>query len=269
MRHLVPTILAWVLTLQSVPAESPGDEPFLPPPEAVPRAVAPAHLPTAGRSNDIPFWRDPNRWSFQVGVAFITESTINDLLVGQPALARGDAEGQIYLLEGALKLTSFEPTIAGVRIELDLHLPVVLGLVDERGSHPFPQYSAGVMLQWKTFPWNRWLQTTFESAIGLTYSQQVLAVQRQRYPDRDRSHLEFYWPLQLTLALPRHPQHQLVLFNHHHSGGTLFHKGGANSLGVGYRLRLGGREPASFMDVGESCRMEISVRILLSVHIPL
>jgi hypothetical protein len=242
MRLLGPPILACILFLPDLAAEVAADRPFPHPPATLPDADATLHpIPAVERPSAIPFWRDPDRWSFQVGVAFITESTINEIVTGDVALARGEAEGQIYLLQGALKLASFEPTIAGARVELDLHLPVVLGLVNERGSDLFPQYSAGVMLQWKTFPWNRWLQTTFESAIGLTYSHQVLAVQRQRYPDRDRSHLEFYWPLQLTLTLPRHPQHQLVLFNHHHSGGTLFHKGGANSLGVGYRLLLGGR----------------------------
>jgi len=92
-----------------------------------------------------------------------------------------------------------------------------------------------VTLRWKSFPWNHWVYTTIESGVGLTYSQHVLQIERSRHPGRDRSHLEFYWPIQLTLAHPRHRQHQLVLFLHHHSGGTIFHTGGANSLGAGYR----------------------------------
>jgi hypothetical protein len=60
------------------------------------------------------------------------------------ALARGEAEGQIYLLQASLRLASFEPRIFGTRAELDLELPLVLGLVDESGSSLFPQYSAGV-----------------------------------------------------------------------------------------------------------------------------
>jgi hypothetical protein len=85
------------------------------------------------------------------------------------------------------------------------------------------------------------VDTTFETAIGLTYSHQVLAIERVRYPDRDRSHLEFYWPIQFTFAHPRHQQHRLVLFNHHHSGGHIFHRGGANSLGIAYRYVFGNR----------------------------
>jgi hypothetical protein len=186
-----------------------------------------------------PFWRDPDQWSFQVGVAFITDSTINSISQGEVGLASGDAGGQLYLLQASLKLGSFEPSLFGWRVDLDLELPAVLGLVDERGSDLFLQYNAGVTLRWKTFPWNRWLYTNLETGVGLTYSGQVLEIERERYPDRERSHLEFYWPIQLTLAHPRHPRHQLSLLIHHHSGGHIFHKGGANSVGFGYRLLLG------------------------------
>ncbi len=74
-----------------------------------------------------------------------------------------------------------------------------------------------------------------------TCSGRVLAVQYARHPERERSHLEFYWPIQLTAALPRHPDHRVVFFLHHHSGGWTFHRGGVNSLGVGYRRVLGAR----------------------------
>jgi hypothetical protein len=197
-------------------------------------------VPPLETAEAIPFWRDLNRWSFQAGVGLITRSTIDDLMVGQVGLARGDAAGQVYLLQASLKLAALEPRILGGRSELDIELPVVLGLVDERVDF-FSQFSAGIAARWKTFPWNRWLATNFETGFGLTYSGQVFAIQRARHMDRDRSHLEFYWPLQFTFAHPQHRQHQLVLFNHHHSGGHVFHTGGANTLGIGYRLVFGDR----------------------------
>lgn len=209
-------------------------------PMAVHHAVGMSYtIPDEESRTESPFWRDPNRWSFQLGVVFITETTIDNIAKTRLALARGDAEGQIYLLQASLKLASFEPVFLGARLEMDLELPVVLGVVNERGSDPFLQYNAGLTLRWKTFPWNRWIYTNSETGGGLTYSGQVLQIQRQRHLGRSRSHLEFYWPIQLMLAHPRHPRHQLTFLVHHHSGGHIFHAGGSNSVGFGYRLLLG------------------------------
>jgi hypothetical protein len=47
--------------------------------------------------------------------------------------------------------------------------------------------------------------------------------------------LKFNWPIQMTFALPEFPEHQLMIFIAHQSGGHIFDEGGVNSLGVGYR----------------------------------
>lgn len=177
-----------------------------------------------------------DRWSFQVGVAYITGSTIDEIAGVNGEWANGPSAGQIYLLQASYKVTTVRPELFGRRFDIDVELPLVLGVVDEHGSDLFMQYSAGVTLRWKTFPWNRWLYTNLETGVGLTYSGHVLLTERERHPNRDRSHLEFYWPVQIMLAHPRHREHQLVLLLHHHSGGTIFHTGGANSLGIGYRF---------------------------------
>lgn len=193
-------------------------------------------------TNSVPCWRDLNRWSFQFGAAFITGSTIDDLLQGKAEIGNaGDGGGQIYLLQASYKVARFNPTIFGESVALDLEAPMVLGVVDEPGNDSFMQYSAGLTLRLKSFPWNRWVYTNLETGIGLTYSQYVLRTERERHPDRERSHLEFYWPVQLTLAHPDYRRHQFVLFLHHHSGGGMFHDGGANSLGIGYRYVPGER----------------------------
>jgi hypothetical protein len=239
-------VIAWfagALGMGSVAAQRPAGEANSNIPESIPGlpiVEGVEAIPPVETAEAIPFWRDLNRWSFQAGVGFITRSTIDELAKGEVAMARGDAAGRVYLFQASLKLAALEPRILGGRNELDIELPMVLGLVDEQVDF-FPQFSAGVTARWKTFPWNRWLATNFETGIGLTYSDQVFAIQRTRHPDRDQSRLEFYWPLQFTFAHPRHQQHQLVLFNHHHSGGRIFHTGGANTLGIGYRLVLGNR----------------------------
>ena len=183
-----------------------------------------------------------DRWSFQLGVAMITDNTVDDLLafesLDQP---KGDARGQIYLLGASYTLHEFDATLFGTRVRPTLQLPAVLGIVDEDGRSPFFQYNLGVSVRWRDFPWNHYVYTNLETGVGLTYSEHVLGTERQRHPDRDRSHLEIYWPVELTLAHPSHREHQLVFFLHHHSGGRIFHEGGANSLGIGYRWALGER----------------------------
>ncbi len=189
-----------------------------------------------------PRGRELDRWSFQAGVAAITDSAIGDLFRGDAQRPSSEARGEIYLLQVSRKLAEFKPELWGQEMKLDLELPLVLGVVNEDGDGSFLQYSGGLTLRWKHFPWNHWLYTNLETGVGLTYSQHVLATERERLSGRERSHLEFYWPLQLMLAHPQHREHQLVLFIHHHSGGGIFHRGGANSVGIGYRYVIGERK---------------------------
>jgi hypothetical protein len=200
--------------------------------------------PAENEKSTLGSWRDASRWSLQFGVGFITESTVDKVALVDARLGDHEDGGELYLFQASYKLAHLDPTLFGHRVKLDLELPLVLGVVNENHNDPFMQYSGGLTLRWKTFPWNHWVYTTIESGVGLTYSQQVLQIERTRHPNRDRSHLEFYWPIQLTLAHPRHRQHQLVLFLHHHSGGTIFHTGGANSLGAGYRYVFDERRSA-------------------------
>lgn len=181
-------------------------------------------------------WTSLDRWSFQMGVAFITKSTVDEIASADGEWGNGKTGGQIYLAQVSYKLAEWQPQLFNHRVEIDGELPFALGIVKENGHDPFMQYNGGFAMRWKTFPWNKWLYTNFEMGVGLTYSQHVLTTERESHPDRERSHLEIYWPTQLMLALPKAREHQIVFFLHHHSGGTIFHTGGANSLGLGYRF---------------------------------
>lgn len=223
--------LSWLASAEALlSAESATNSPA--------EGLARAGLVSAGEK---PWWRDLNRWSFQAGAGFITGSTIDEIGIFQGEWADGDSEGEMYLFQVSYKAAQLKPEIFGARPAIDVELPLVLGVVNERGRSPFMQYSGGVTLRWKTFPWNRWLYTNLETGLGLTYSEHVLATERERHPDRHRSHLEFYWPVQLMFAHPHRRDHQFVLFLHHHSGGGIFHTGGANTLGLGYRYVPGER----------------------------
>jgi hypothetical protein len=174
-------------------------------------------------------------WSLQAGVAVITANTIDDLMKGSMTRAQGPSRGEIYLFGVSYTLRDLEIGVAGRTFHPQLELPVVIGVVDERGRSRFMDYNAGLTLRWTQFPWNEVLHTNVESGVGLSYTDKVLLIERERHPTRERSHLKFYWPIEVAFALPNYRQHQAVLFIHHQSGGHIFDRGGSNHLGVAYR----------------------------------
>lgn len=175
-------------------------------------------------------------WAFQLGVAFITSNNNTEIFYGNINLSDGAAGGQIYSLTASRSLGELEWCIGDHVFRPQMELPLTLEIVDENSRSPFPDYNAAFMLRWVDFPWNDVVRTTFGMGIGLSYSSKVLLMDQQRHPGEGRSHLKFDWPIQLTFASPNHPEHQLMLFLAHQSGGHVFDQGGVNSLGVGYRL---------------------------------
>lgn len=176
-----------------------------------------------------------DRWSFQVGTAAIMHNVIDDFVVGRFNRASGPAGGEVYLFQTSCTLRDLSWTVRERTFEPQLELPFVLGIVNENGRSPFYDIKIGLTLRWKDFPWNSHLYTNLESGVGLSYTEHVYRIERVRHPDRTRSHLKFYLPIQLTLAHPRHRQHQAVIFLHHHSGGRIIERGGTNAIGIGYR----------------------------------
>lgn len=175
------------------------------------------------------------RWAFEVGVAVIGEKRITELFQRKGTFAEGDAGGRIYLFTLYYTFHVFPVWVGDNKHFPQLETHLTLGVVDERARSPFLDYNAAVAIRWNDFPWNRILYTTFATGVGLSYSEKVFAMDRRRHPGQERSHLKFDWPLQITLAHPRHRSHQFVLFNQHQSGGHIFDRGGVNSLGVGYK----------------------------------
>src|SRR5690349_5713511 len=84
---------------------------------------------TLRASNAVPSWKSLDRWSFQFGVGFITESAVDDIGSLRGDLADGDAEGEVYLMQASYKVARWVPSVFGHPMELDGELPVVLGVV--------------------------------------------------------------------------------------------------------------------------------------------
>jgi hypothetical protein len=177
-------------------------------------------------------------WSVQVGAAYVTQRNIGEMFTKGPKASDGAAEGEIYSLTLSWVAHRFEVPLRGGLLKPQFEMYATWTLVDEAEQSLFPDYNAGVGFRWVDFPWDRWVDTSFFIGIGFSYSAHVFAIDRERHPGQERSHLKLDWPLQLTFAVPRWPEHQLVLFNDHQSGGRILDQGGVNSVGLGYRLEF-------------------------------
>lgn len=192
-----------------------------------------SELPALAHAKDLT--RD---FAVQVGVGFIQQRNIDELFTKGLSRAEGKGEGEIYSLTLQWVAQRFEIPFRGGFLRPQFEPYATLTLVNEAGRSVFPDYNAGIGFRWVDFPWDRWLDTSFFMGLGLSYSDNVFTIDRERHPGMDRSHLKFDWPLQLTFALPRWPRHQLVLFNDHQSGGRILDRGGVNSVGIGYRVEF-------------------------------
>ena len=119
-----------------------------------------------------------------------------------------------------------------------LELPFTLGIVDENGRSPFLNYAASFEVRWRDFPWNEYVSTTAAMGLGLAYSSKIFLMDKLTHQGWHRSNVKFNWPIELSLALPQFPQHQVTVFIMHQSGGHIFDRGGINNFGFGYRYGL-------------------------------
>ena len=184
--------------------------------------------------DDVP---DPLRhWSFEYGLAFITHDIIDNVALGRTSIADGPAGGQVHLLTAAYRLAEPDWRIGSSLFKPLLELPLTLGIVDENGRSPFLNYSASFQVRWRDFPWNHYLSTTAAMGVGLAYSEKIFLMDEATHAGRYRSNVKINWPIELSLALPQFPQHQVTIFIMHQSGGCMFDRGGINNFGFGYRL---------------------------------
>ncbi len=178
---------------------------------------------------------DRRLWAFEFGVAFITENNIEDIIDGEFSYGDGESGGEIYSLTVSRFLSELEWKVGDRVFRPRMEMPLTLEIFDENGRGPFPDANASFLVRWVDFPWDGLVDTTFGMGVGLSYSAKVPLMDKERHEDERRSNLKFNWPIQLTFAAPSHPEHQLVVFLSHQSGGHIFDRGGMNSLGFGYR----------------------------------
>jgi hypothetical protein len=176
-------------------------------------------------------------WAYEIGCAFITSNKIEEILFspGQTNVESGDEGGEIYTFTASRRLGELEWRMADKIFHPQMEMPLTLEIVNEHSRKPFLDYNAAFMMRWIDFPWNSYVETSLAMGVGLSYSSKVYLMDRKTHDEMDRSHLKIYWPLQITFASPKLPEHQVILFISHQSGGHIFDVGGVNSVGFGYR----------------------------------
>ena len=181
------------------------------------------------------FAKDLDRWTLGVGVAVISDNDTTGAVSGQFKKVNGDSGGWIYNINLGYILKKLSFSTDSNTYTPHLEIVSSLGFVDENTSDLFYNFNAAFAGRWIDFPWNRYLSTTIMTGIGLNYSEKIFKMDVEKHPDDDRSHLKFFWPVELTLAIPGFKHHCLVFFSHHISGGYIMDSGGIDSFGVGYR----------------------------------
>jgi hypothetical protein len=112
--------------------------------------------------------------------------------------------------------------------------------VKHMGNQHHWEFNGLVTLRWLTFPWNKYIDTTIAIGDGPSYATRKPELEKKIHRGKT-SHFLNYLMLELTFALPKAPQWNLVVRLHHRSGifGTFDGvEGASNALGVGLKYRF-------------------------------
>lgn len=181
----------------------------------------------------------PKNWAFEMGMAVLTEDDLGEIVTGHISTDRTTAGGEVYQITATRTIDSFPLYFGKNEIQTQLELPLCLEYVSQNDGDDFFTYNFALQVRVLTFPWNDIVKTSFAVGGGLSYSEQVYSNDRRFHEGKERSHIKFNLPVQLTFALPQRPDQELMLYLAHHSGGFgTFDVGGVNSVGMGVRWKF-------------------------------
>ena len=179
--------------------------------------------------------KERGKWAFELGVGIISDDTPLEYLYADFDRFEGSGEGYTYNFTASYQIHEFDWRTSESRFQPTLELPFMLTLVDQNVGGLVPDVNFGVLFRWRDFPWNHHVYTTFGIGGGLSYAFDDWQADIERHEGEDRSKLKFALSFEFTFAAPSHPEHQLVLFVDHQSGGHLFDAGGVDAWGLGFR----------------------------------
>ncbi len=171
---------------------------------------------------------DERTWAVTFDTVWLSEEELGDMLFFQAELSRS----QLWAVALSRKLASlnehsdieFEGQVAKHAGPVQRHWEVNgLGIV-----------------RWHTFPWDRYVNTSAAFGLGLSYAFDKPEFEVQAHDRSNR--LLVYILVELTAAMPRAPQWELVARIHHRSAayGTFEDdlRGASNGFGFGLKYRF-------------------------------
>ncbi|MEM9910648.1 MAG: hypothetical protein AAF922_07665 [Pseudomonadota bacterium] len=114
-----------------------------------------------------------------------------------------------------------------------------LGFAIRTGEEDAEEIWAALYFRFDQFPWRETLYTSIAISTGLNYATRVTQLERDR-AGADQKLLHYLSP-EISFALPKYEQYELVFRFHHRSGGygTIGGADGGAQYGtVGFRLRF-------------------------------
>lgn len=99
-----------------------------------------------------------------------------------------------------------------------LGLEAEAGAAQRFGDQTEAEYWAALYLRWKWFPWNDVAKTSLAISTGLNYATGISDYELRVSGNGEGSNLMHFFSPEITLALPDHPERELVLRIHHRSG---------------------------------------------------
>lgn len=113
------------------------------------------------------------------------------------------------------------------------------GVAQHFGSYHATELWSAMFLRFHAFPWNEYLYTTAAASVGLSYLTEVPDIETRKNGGRGSRLLHYFAP-EITFALPKYKNMELVFRLHHRSGvAGLFNgvRDATNVPTVGFRFR--------------------------------
>jgi len=182
-------------------------------------------------------------WAVEFGVGVISgNDTLGNIISGikgESDRIKDEYGADIYKFSVYYTVTEFQWEIGTYTFYPQFEVFPSITRFEENSGDSYHNINFAGTLKWTDFPWNTYLYTTLATGVGLGYFEQINSYDRQKHENKERSQWKFYWPIQLTLALPKYKRHQVVLYIDHWSGGYgVFDDGGFDTYGIAYRLNF-------------------------------
>jgi len=167
-------------------------------------------------------------WAFTMYTVWLSEEQLGDVMLFQGKLE----DSQLYVAALSRKIGS-----------LNAHIDAEIEGQVAKHAGPLQRHwevNGLGTLRWKTFPWDKYLDTTAATGLGLSYAFDDPLFEIEAH-DRSNKWL-VYIMVELTFSLPEIPQWALVARVHHRSAayGTFEDdlEGASNSAGFGLKYRF-------------------------------